>query len=332
MMHSLRPFIVAAAQVTPVFLNRDATVAKACECIREAGARGARLIVFPEAFIPCYPEWVWEIPPSDGQALDDLYGELLANSVAIPSSATDALCQAAQDARMFVVMGINERNVEASGSSLYCTMLYIDDQGRIMGRHRKLVPTSAERMVWAQGDGNTLGAYETTLGTLGGLICWENYMPLARYALYAEGTQIYAAPTWDHGEVWLSTLRHIAAEGRTYVIGCCMPLRTSDIPDGLRVRYYTDMKEWLNPGESAIVSPLGDLLAGPVKEKEDILYAEIDPQRIGSLRRSFDVAGHYARPDVFHLSVSTAPQPLVSVSALPDGDVAVQAEVVAEGS
>ena len=151
--------------------------------------------------------------------LNELYAELLSNSVTIPSDATDRLCRAARLANAYVVMGMSERNVEASGASLYNTMLYIDAQGEILGKHRKLVPTGGERLVWAQGDGSTLQVYDTPLGKLGGLICWENYMPLARYTMYAWGTQIYVAATWDRGQPWLSTLRHIAKEGRVYVIG-----------------------------------------------------------------------------------------------------------------
>lgn len=308
-------FKVAAVQATPVFIDREATIDKACELIAIAGGEGARLIVFPEAFIPCYPEWVWGIPSGEQGLLNELYAELLTNSVSIPSDATDRLCKAAKLANAYVVMGMSERNVEASGASLYNTMLYINAQGEILGKHRKLVPTGGERLIWAQGDGSTLHVYDTPLGKLGGLICWENYMPLARYTMYAWGTQIYVAATWDHGQPWLSTIRHIAKEGRVYVIGCCIAMRKDDIPDrySMKQKYYADMDEWINVGDSAIVSPEGHFIAGPVRKQEEILYAEIDPRMVQGPKWMLDVAGHYARPDVFQLTVHTDVREMIRV-------------------
>jgi nitrilase len=211
---------------------------------------------------------------------------------------------------------VNEVNAEASGATLYNTLLYIDDHGQIMGKHRKLVATGAERMIWAQGDGSTLEVYDTPLGKLGGLICWENYMPLARYAMYAWGTQIYVAPTWDRSETWLGTLRHIAVEGRVYVIGCCTALRREDIPDAFtwKQRYLADAPEWINVGNSAIVAPTGEFLAGPCREREEILYAELDLELARGSKWMFDVAGHYARPDVFELIVHQQPAPMITMS------------------
>ncbi len=300
-------FKVAAVQATPVFIDREATIDKACDLIAAAGNEGARLIVFPEAFIPAYPDWVWEIPSGEESVLNELYAELLSNSVTIPSDATDRLCRAARLANAYVVMGMSERNVEASGASLYNTLLYIDAQGEILGKHRKLVPTGGERLVWAQGDGSTLQVYDTPLGKLGGLICWENYMPLARYTMYAWGTQIYVAATWDRGQPWLSTLRHIAKEGRVYVIGCCIAMRKDDIPDHytMKQKFYAEKDEWINIGDSAIVNPEGQFIAGPVRKQEEILYAEIDPRMVQGPKWMLDVAGHYARPDVFQLTVHT---------------------------
>jgi nitrilase len=230
-------FTVAAVQAAPVFLNRDATVEKVCNLILEAGRSGARLVVFPEAFIPAYPDWVWAIPPGETELLDSLYAELVAQAVTIPGASTDQLCDTAREAQVYVAIGVNELNAEASGATLYNALLYIDDHGEILGKHRKLVPTGAERMIRAQGDGSTLEAYDTALGKLGGLICWENYMPVARYALYAWGTQIYVAATWDRSDTWLATLRHVAAEGRTFAIGCCMALRRADLPDSLKEHF-----------------------------------------------------------------------------------------------
>ncbi|HEU5226285.1 MAG TPA: carbon-nitrogen hydrolase family protein [Ktedonobacteraceae bacterium] len=307
------PFKVAVVQATPVFLNRAATVSKACDLIATAGREGARLIVFPEAFIPAYPDWVWTVPSGEEEVYNELYSELLTNAVTIPSAATETLCRAAQAANAFVVMGISERNSDASGASLYNTLLYIDDQGNIMGKHRKLVPTGGERLVWAQGDGSTLQAYDTPFGKLGGLICWENYMPLARYSMYAWGTQIYVAATWDRGQPWLSTLRHIAKEGRVYVLGCCIAMRKDDIPDHFAVKqkFYAESDEWINVGDSAIVNPDGFFIAGPVRHKEEILYAELDPRQMRGPKWMLDVAGHYARPDVFELIVHTEPHPMI---------------------
>ena len=308
-------FKVAAVQATPVFLDREATIDKACELIATASSEGARLIVFPEAFIPTYPEWIWGIPPGEQGLLNELYSELLTNSVTIPSDATDRLCEAARLANAYVVMGMSERNVEASGASLYNTLLYIDAQGEILGKHRKLVPTGGERLVWAQGDGSTLQVYDTSLGKLGGLICWENYMPLARYAMYAWGTQIYVAATWDRGQPWLSTLRHIAKEGRVYVIGCCIAMRKDDIPDrySMKQKYYAEMDEWINIGDSVIVNPEGEFITGPVRKQEAIVYAEIDPRMVQGPKWMIDVAGHYARPDVFQLTVHTDVRQMIRV-------------------
>lgn len=309
------PFTVAAVQASPIFLDREATVEKACALIAQAAGAGAKIVAFPESFIPAYPDWVWAVPAGEEGLLNELYAELLANAVAIPGPATDRLCAAAKQAGVYVVMGVSERNIEASGASLYNTLLYIDPEGAILGKHRKLVPTGGERLVWAQGDGSTLGVYETPFGVLSGLICWENYMPLARYALYAWGTQIYVAATWDRGQPWLSTLRHIAKEGRVYVLGCGMALRTSDLPDrlALKQRFYADAGEWINHGDSTIVSPDGAYLAGPVREREEILYAELDPRQMRGPKWMLDVAGHYGRPDVFELTVRTAAHPMLAV-------------------
>ena len=317
------PFLVAAVQAAPVFLDREATVDKVCALIAEAGARGARLIAFPEGFIPAYPFWVWFIPAGNTHALRELYSELLDQAVAVPSDATDRLCAAAREAGVNVAVGINERNAEASGSTLYNSLLYIGADGRILGCHRKLVPTAGERLVHAQGDGSTLAAYDLDLGDnigrVGGLICWENYMPLARYAMYAWGVQIYVAPTWDRGEPWISTLRHIAKEGRVYVLGCCSAMRRSDVPDRytFKEKFLSD-SEWINPGDSTIIDPDGKFLVEPVKNREEILYAEVDPRQLRGPRWQLDVAGHYGRPDVFELTVRREARPMIHVEDGPD--------------
>jgi len=310
----LEPFKIAAVQATPVFLDREATVEKACTLIAAAGGGGAKLIVFPESFIPAYPDWVWVVPSGRDRILSSLYGELLTNAVEIPGAATEQIGKAAKKSGAYVVLGVTEREREASGASLYNTLIYFNPKGEILGKHRKLVPTGGERIVWAQGDGSTLEVYDTPLGKIGGLICWENYMPLARYSLYAWGTQLYVAATWDRGEPWLSTLRHIAKEGRVYVIGCSIAMRKEDIPDRFEhKKLYAPERDWINGGESAIVNPHGEFIAGPASMKETILYAEVDPQMMRGPKWMLDVAGHYARPDVFELIVHREPRPMIQV-------------------
>ncbi|MFN2635411.1 MAG: carbon-nitrogen hydrolase family protein [Gemmatimonadaceae bacterium] len=298
-------FKVAAVQAAPVLLDLDATVEKACSLIGEAASNGAKLVVFPECFLPGYPLWCWRIPAGESKTLRKLYAELLANSVTIPSESVTKLCDAAREHATTVVMGVNECNSEASGTTLYNSLVYISDKGTILGKHRKLVPTGGERLIYGQGDGSTLDTFDLPIGRLGGLICWENYMPLARYSLYAAGVQLYVAPTWDNGEPWLSSLRHIAKEGRAWVIGCATAIRKSDLPSRLGLEtYFTGSGEWINPGESMIVDPDGKIAAGPVREEEIILYADVDPATLTGPRSQLDVAGHYARPDVFTLSVN----------------------------
>lgn len=306
-------FTVAAVQATPVFLDREATVEKACALIKEAGKNGAKLIVFPEAFIPTYPDWVWVLPPGRAAGIGrKMYGALLDQAVDIPGPATDRLCAAAKAAKAYVAIGVNERNTEASGATIYNTLLYIAADGTILGRHRKIMPTSAERLVWGAGDGSTLETYDTNIGKLGGLLCWENYMPLARYAMYAWGTQLYVAPTWDSSDSWIASLRHIAKEGRCFVIGCCIAMKTSDIPDTYDFKeYYPSEHEWLNVGNSAIVAPDGDIIAGPAVREETILYADINPSEFREPKFWFDPAGHYARPDIFQLTVNRGARPMI---------------------
>ncbi len=322
------PFIIAAVQAAPVFLDRDATVEKACALIAEAAAGGAKLALFAECFIPTYPLWVWFIPPAQSRALRELYAELVENAVAIPSATTDRLCQAARAAGVNVAIGLNELNSEASGTTLYNTTLCIDSHGRIVGKRRKLIPTAGERLVHGMGDGSTLEPFETEAGRLSCLICWENYMPLARYAMWARGAQIHLAPTWDRGEPWLSTLRHTAKEGRVYVVGCCSVMRREDIPDRLsfKEKFLPPDLEWLNPGDSAIVNPDGKIIAGPLQREAAILYAEVDPREVAGPRFQLDVAGHYARPDIFDLRVNRSARPMMQTVE----DAALDEESVAE--
>jgi nitrilase len=312
-MTQARSFRIAAVQACSAYLDRERSVDKACALIAEAGEGGAQLAVFPEAFIPGYPIWAWHIPAGHSADLRDAYSLLHANSVAIPDDSTRRLCEAARAAGVAVVMGVNERNSEASDSTLFNTALYIGADGAILGKHRKLVPTGGERLIWGRGDGSDLDVYALPFARLGGLICWENYMPLARYALSAWGEQIHAALTWDRGEPWLSTMRHIAKEGRSFVIGCCQAVRRDDIPDHLpfMAKYLAAGDEWINPGDSVIVDPDGKIVAGPAHQVETILYADVQHDQLVGPRSQLDVAGHYARPDVFELLVHRTPTPVI---------------------
>ncbi|MDT4959694.1 MAG: nitrilase [Pseudonocardiales bacterium] len=302
------PVIVAAVQAAPAYLDRDATVEKAGGLIAEAAAAGAGLVVFPEAFVPGYPDWVWRTKPWDDAAW---YARLLDHAIAVPSDATERLGEAARNTGAWVAIGINER--DAASRTLFNSLLYLDPDGTIAGCHRKLMPTGGERTVWGSGDGSTLTVLDTPFGQLGGLICWENYMPLARAAMYAQGIDIYLAPTWDNSDTWVSTLRHIAKEGRVYVIGTNSCIRGSDVPCELPGRddLYDD-DDWLARGNTTIVGPDGDILAGPLTETAGILYAKLDISLAHQARRRFDPVGHYARPDVFHLDVDASPRPPVT--------------------
>ena len=298
-------FKIAAVQASPVFLDLDATIKKACGLIKEAAGKGAVLVVFPEAFVPGYPIWVWFIPSGHTYPLRELYTELHANAISIPGEAVEKLCREAAKWGVTVSIGVNERNSEASNSTLYNTLLHIGPDGSILGKHRKLIPTAGERLVWGRGDGSDLEVYELPFAKIGGLICWENYMPLARYALSAWGEQIHLAPTWDRGEPWLSTMRHVAKEGRNFVVGCCQAFHKKDIPDRFefKEKYLSEVDGWINPGHSVIVDPDGKIVAGPAEEEESILYAEVQRDQLVGPRWQLDIAGHYGRPDVFELRV-----------------------------
>ena len=295
---------VAAAHIAPVFLNKEKTVEKACEAIAQAGKKGAELIVFPEAFISGYPDWVWLIPNSHGAALNELYIKLVENAISVPDGSTEKLCKAARSAGINVAIGMHERNSESSNTSLFNSLLFIDDQGAIIGKHRKLIPTGGERLIWAQGDGSTLRSYDTSVGKIAGLICWENFMPLARNAIYECGTQILVAPTWDKSPNWIQSMQYVAREGGLFVISSCMALKINDIPDAYDFKKrYPEEREWINVGNSCIIGPNGKILAGPLEAEEGILYAEIDLQEIIAAKRMFDAVGHYSRPDVFEFRV-----------------------------
>ncbi|MGH9195717.1 MAG: carbon-nitrogen hydrolase family protein, partial [Acidimicrobiia bacterium] len=246
-----------------------------------------------------------------------LFSMLLENSVTVPSDATEAIGKAAKAAKAYVVMGINEK--DQHGTTIFNTALYFSPDGEILGKHRKLMPTGGERLVWGMGDGSTMPVFDTPFGRLGGLICWENYMPLARFAMYAKGIDIWVAPTWDTGDSWVATLRHIAKEGRMHVIGVAPVLRGSDVPSDLpnRENIYGDSNEWIWNGYSAIAGPRGELLAGPLIKEEGILFAEVDSSRARASRVQFDPTGHYSRPDVFQLHVDESARPVAKFEGLP---------------
>jgi nitrilase len=311
-------FVVAAIQDAPVFLDRDATIEKACDLIAGAARSGARLVVFPESYVSGYPDWVWVVPNSRKAVIDQMYGELIRSAVSVPDKATGKLCRAAKQAGVYVAIGVSERNAEASNASLYNSILYIDDAGAIMGKHRKLVPTGGERLMWGQGDGSTLPVFDTSVGRLGGLICWENFMPLARYGQYARGVQLHVAPTWDSSEAWLLAMRNAAREGGMYVISCCQALRMSDIPDRYEWKsLYPEGREWVNRGNSCVIDPGGGIVAGPLAESQDIVLAEVDLGMIPGAKWIFDAAGHYARPDVFRYAINVGENQMVELT---DGD------------
>lgn len=298
-----KTFKVAAAQLAPVFMDREQTLEKACEAIIEAGEHRAKLIVFPEAFIPGYPEWIWHLRPSQWNQNDELYVTLVKNSVSVPGPITDRLCEVAGQAHINVVIGVDELSEGPSNAQLYNTILFISDKGKLLGKHRKLVPTGPEKLIWAFGDQSTFKAYDTSVGKLSGLICWENHMPLARVALYKFGTQILAAPTGDEYDNWLATIKNNAMEGGMYVINVCALRNKRWIPDKFEFKKYMS-DQWFDKGNSCIVGPWGEVLAGPLKTEEGIIYADIDLDRIIADKRMFDAMGNYARPDVFRFSIT----------------------------
>jgi nitrilase len=295
---------VAVIQAAPCLFDREATIEKARRLAVEAAGNGANVILFPEAFVPAYPRGfsfgvVVGSRSAAGRALFERYW---ANAVEIPSPAVDRLGEAAREAGAYIAIGVIERETRGTKGTLYCTVLYFGPDGALLGKHRKLKPTAAERLIWGEGDGSTLTTVETPYGRMGGLICWENYMPLARAALYEKGVELYLAPTADSREVWQATLRHIALEGRCFVLGCnqfvTKSMHGQDLPC---IDELAGQPEIMCRGGSAIVSPLGEVIAGPLWDEEGILYADLDMGEVVRARFDFDPTGHYARPDVFRL-------------------------------
>jgi nitrilase len=298
-------FVAAAVQAAPAFLDLEAGLAKAERLITEAAALGAELIVFPEAWLPTYPYWPPTLSGPDEAHIFDCYADLWANAVEIPGPATARLGAAARDANAIVVMGVNER--EATSGTLYNTLVYFGRDGCLLGKHRKLVPTYTERCFWGQGAGDTLGVVSTDLGRLGGLICFEHAMPLARYAMIAQGEQVHVA-TWPGygglGAIMEFSLRHHAFEAQAYVVSACACLDPAAVPASFPLRRH--LPEGVDGG-SMIVDPHGNVIAGPLRGGEGILTAEIDLREVAKAKAWLDGAAHYARPEVLGLTIHGVP-------------------------
>ncbi len=300
---------VAVVQAAPVAFDRERTIEKVRTLAVEAAGSGLQLIVFPEAFVSGYPRGL-DFGVKVGSRTPEgreLFRRYFESAVDVPGPAVDLLGAAAREANAFLVIGVIER----SGGTLYCSVLFFDPAGALLGKHRKLMPTAAERLIWGQGDGSTMPVFDTPVGRLGAVICWENYMPMLRMHMYARGIEVYCAPTADDRETWLSTMRHIALEGRCFVLGCNQYARRSDYPADYPAIQGDDPSTVMSRGGSCIVDPLGRVLAGPAFDGPAILEAELDLNEIARGKFDLDVAVHYARPDVFRLMVNEAATPAV---------------------
>lgn len=297
---------ISVVQQPPVYLDRERSIVKACDLIEASAREGAEMVVFPEAWLPGYPTFVWRLAPGAGMGkTDELYARLQDNSVDLSRDGLGPIRTAAREFGVVVVIGYHELDGTGSGSTLLNSCAIVDADSQLVNTHRKLMPTNPERMIWGFGDGTGLNVVETAVGRVGALICWENYMPLARYALYAQNIDIYVAPTWDSGDSWLATMQHVAREGGCWVVGCATALEVSDIPADVPYRdeLFPDATEWINPGDAVVYKPFGSVLAGPMHREKGLLIADIDVSAARASRRKFDVSGHYARPDVFKLTV-----------------------------
>jgi predicted amidohydrolase len=314
---------VAAVQAAPVFLDLEGTVDKAARLIEEAAANGARLVAFPETWIPGYPAWIFGAAGWEDELSKRAYGRLSRNAVQVPSPATDALCATAREAGVYVAMGMTEREAAASRGTLFNSILTIADTGQILGVHRKLMPTHAERIVWGQGDGSTLHVYDTPVGKLGGLACWEHWMPLTRFVMHAKGEQIHVAawPEVGDPEMHRFATRHYAFEGRCYAL-CVMgaALTADKVPADFELRDALGAAEDFvatEAGGTCVFGPDGAVLADSRAGEETIVYADLDLDRIAEEQQALDTAGHYNRPDVFRLEVDERPRsPVVSLGSV----------------
>jgi nitrilase len=305
---------VALSQRPPVLLDLKRTMDRVVWTLDEAADAGARLVVFPEAYLPGYPTWIWRLRPGADMTIgNELHARLRGNSVDLGAGGLDWLCRHAAKRRVVVVIGLHEIDSRFSGTTLFNTVVTIGADGSILNRHRKMLPTNPERMVWGRGDATGLRVVETEVGRIGCLICWENYMPLARYALYAQNLEIHVAPTWDCGDAWLASMKHIAREGGCWVLSAATAMQGGDIPETFpeRDRLFGD-EEWVNAGDAVVVKPFGDVLAGPLHNDKGILYALVDTEAARRSRKSLDVTGHYGRPDIFRLEIDRRPVPPVA--------------------
>jgi nitrilase len=300
---------VAAVQASYVLMDREATIARVEDLTDRAAREGAQLVVFPEAFIPGTPIWIDTRPIWDGDSA--WFAMLMDNALVLASPAADRLAKIAKAHGVWLVIGVQER--EPTGSTVYNTVLYFSPEGRLVDRHRKLVPTGSERTVWGMGDGSTLRVVDTPHGRIGGLICWENYMPLARFYLYAQGVDVWLAPTLAQGDAWIATMQHLARENRMFVVGVNPVLHVDDIPGGFPDQdrlvpsgFVEEHGPWIEPGNTVVVGPDGALLAGPVREEEVTLIVDLDLDKVAAGRRFMDPTGHYNRPDIFSLVVDTS--------------------------
>lgn len=291
---------VAVIQAAPVLFDLSGTLDKMNSLVEEASKANPQLILFPEAFIPAYPRGLsfGTVVGSRAKEGRDMWQRYWENCPQVSGPETNMIGKMAKKANAYIIVGIVERG---STGTLYCTMLYFSPEGKLIGKHRKLKPTAAERIIWGEGDGNDIEVYNTPFGNIGGLICWENYMPLARTSLYQQGIDFYLAPTADHRDSWQATMQHIACEGRCYVLGCNQFVTKDHYPKDLPGENIEDFPEIMTRGGSVIIDPLGDVVAGPLWNEEGILYAELDKDMISKGKMDFDAVGHYDRPDVFQL-------------------------------
>lgn len=305
-MAHLRASVVQAA---PVAFDRDQTLARVAERAAEAAREGAQLVVFPEAFVSGYPrglDFGARVGSRTPAGRDD-FRRYWESAVDLPGPAVEFLGRVAREHRIHLVIGVIERD----RGTLYCTVLFFAPEGRLLGKHRKLMPTAAERLVWGFGDGSTLPVFDTPLGRLGAVICWENYMPLLRMHMYAQGVELYCAPTADDRETWQATMRHIALEGRCFVLACNQFTRRSDYPRDYAAIQGDQPETIMCRGGSCVIGPLGQVLAGPVYDREAVLTVDLDLAEIAGGKYDLDVVGHYARPDIFRLLVDDRPKPPV---------------------
>ncbi|WGU95747.1 carbon-nitrogen hydrolase family protein [Paenibacillus dendritiformis] len=310
---------VAAIQSAPILFDKPSAMDKIAQMTREAAGQGAALIVFPEVFVPGYPRGLsfgTRVGSRNADGRRD-WERYWASAIDIPGAETETWGELAKELGVYLVIGVVERDREYSTGTLYNSIVYIGPDGRLLGTHRKLVPTGSERLLWGQGDGSTLTVIDTPVGRIGGLICWENYMPLARMAMYAQGIDIYLAPTADARDTWQATIRHIACEGRCFVIACNQFATKASYP--VDVACYEDIKgdpDMLCRGGSAIVGPLGEYVVEPLYNEEGILIATLDLSEVAQSRFDFDVTGHYSRPDVFQLIVNDKKQEVVRTAGM----------------